>query len=419
MKDQFYNLSKIVIDYLKKLPFLILKGFINFITGTINFVKNFSLKKTVVSTLNFIKNPIILTKLYKMLLRSFFYWFSVAQGLFLVIFLIFDFFSKVNSYIDNQVSTLDILTITFLLAPRAIWFTMPIAIMFGIIMALSSMYQNNELIAIFTSGISIYKLVIPIILFNIFLSFFMIFADSFIVIPSFRHRENLYEYFTRPNKDEYDITIKGKNNYFWKVYRFVSSNNTLINLTLFRINDNFNIIFLLDAQNAVYTKNGWIFKLGTLREWNDDGTLKHETKFYKRTIEDLEEDPRTFKNVFKKSDYEIDRMTIPEARSRIVLLKELGIPFDEELLNYYKKFSFPFTLLIVCLIAIGVSTLSQKNILILALFFSIGLAIIYYVLQMLISALASGGRINPFIGAWLSIFIFMPIGIYLVRIAKT
>jgi len=419
MKEWFYNLNTIIFNYFKKLPFSILKCFINFFTGIIHFIKTFSLKKVIISTINFIKNPIILTKLYKMLLKSFFYWFLIAQGLFLVIFLIFDFFSKVYSYIDNQVATLDILAITFLLAPRAIWFTMPIAIMFGIIMSLSSLYQNNELIAVFTSGISIYKLVIPIIFFNIFLSFFMIFADSFIVIPSFRHRENLYEYFTRPNKDEYDITIKGKNNYFWKVYRYVSSNNTLINLTLFRINEKFNIIFLLEAQNAVYTKNGWIFKSGILREWNDDGTLKQETKFYKRIIEDLEEDPRTFKNVFKKSDYEIDTMTIPEARSRIKLLKELGIAFDEELLNYYKKFSFPFTLLIVCLIAIGVSTLSQRNILILALFFSIGLAIIYYVLQMLISALASGGRINPFIGAWLSIFIFLPIGIHLIRKAKT
>ncbi|MBN2544858.1 MAG: LptF/LptG family permease [Spirochaetes bacterium] len=419
MKDSFYSLNKIIIDYFKKLPYSILKSVINLIKGTFHFIKNFSFKKTLADIINFIKRPIILTKLYKMLLRSFFYWFLIAQGLFVIIFLIFDFFSKVYSYIDNQVSSFDILAITFLLAPRAIWFTMPIAIMFGIIMALSSLYQNNELIAIFTSGISIYRLVIPIIIFNIFLSIFMIFADSFIVIPTFRHRENLYEYFTRPNKDEYDITIKGKNNYFWKVYRFVSSNNTLINLTLFRINDSFNITFLLEAQNAVYTKNGWIFKSGTLREWNDDGTLKHETKFYKRTIEDLEEDPRTFRNVFKKSDYEIDRMTIPEAQARIKLLKELGIAFDEELLNYYKKFSFPFTLLIVCLIAIGVSTLSQRNILILALFFSIGLAIIYYVMQMLISALASGGRINPFIGAWLSVFIFLPIGVYLVRKAKT
>lgn len=367
----------------------------------------------------FLRKPFLPYKLYSMLMRGFLYWFLIAQGLFLIIFLIFDFFSKVYSYIDNSVSTANILLITFLLAPKAIWLTMPVAIMFGIIMAIATLYQNNELVAIFTAGISIYKLVLPLILFNLILSLCMIFIDSFIVIPAFRYRENLYEYLTSSSKDKYNVTIKGKNNYFWNIFRFVPSNNSLINIRLFKVNENFNIIVLLEAESAIYTKNGWVFKSGIIREWDDDGFLKNEKKFYKYHLNDLEEDPKTFKDIFKKSEYDIEKMTIFEAQKRLKLLKELGIDYTTELLNYHKKFSFPFTLLIVCLIAIGVSTLSQKNILILALFFSIGLAIIYYVFQLIINSMTAGGKINPIIGAWLPIIIFVPIGIYLVKIAKT
>lgn len=430
MKDWIFELTYAFTNFFKKIPnklkFKIKEYRVNLklsVKKTKYFIKHFNFKEFSSSffpaLIKYIKRPLLPFLLYKMLMKSFLYWCMIAQGLFLIIFLIFDFFSKINHYIDYKISALNMLFITFMLSPKAIWITLPIAIMFGIIMAISTMYQNNELIAVFTSGVSIYKLVIPIILFNLFLSIFMIFADSFIVIPSFRYRENLFEYLTKKSQEEENITIKGKNNYFWKINKFNSSQNMLDHVVLFKINDQYKITMLLEAVSAVYTKTGWVFRSGTIWLWGEDGQLSDEVKFQKKIFEDLEEDPKTFRNVFKRSDYDIEKMTIPEAKKRLNLLKELGISHDEELLDYYKKFSFPFTLLIVCLFAVGVSTLSQKNILILALFFSIGLAIIYYIMQMILNILATNGKVPPLLGAWLSVIIFLPIAIRLVRSAKT
>src|SRR4030042_3218038 len=130
---------------------------------------------------SFINKPLLPFILYKMLIKSYLFWYSIAQGLFIVLFLIFDFFIKVNeSYTDPNLkfTIINILVITLFLVPKAMWMTMPIAIMFGVIMSLSTCYQHNELIAIFTSAISIYKFVLPLIVLNLFLSVFMIFLDS-------------------------------------------------------------------------------------------------------------------------------------------------------------------------------------------------------------------------------------------------
>ena len=431
MKDWIDNIVYHIKEFIKTLPILYTRKKkeyrIRFKLGlkeSKRFIREFQLKPFVFNivskTVGFVKRPLLPLLLYKMLMKSFFYWLAIAQGLFLVIFLIFDFFSKINPYIDFKVSALNMLFITFMLSPKAIWLSLPIAIMFGIIMAISSMYQNNELIAVFTAGISIYRLVVPIVLFNLFLSFFMIFADSFIVIPSYRYRENLFEYLTKKSEEEENLMIKGKNDYFWKIKKYNSSQNMLEDVLLFQIDPTYKYRKMqLSAVSAVFTKNGWVFRSGTLWEWGDDHELKSEVKFHKKIIPDLEEDPSTFRNVFKRSDYDIEKMTIPEAKKRLNLLKDLGISHDEELLDYYKKFSFPFTLLIVGLFAVGVSTLSQKNILILALFFSIGLAIIYYVFQMVLNILATNGTVPPLIGSWLPVLISLPIAINLVRKAKT
>lgn len=367
--------------------------------------------------LNFLRLPIIL---YKMLIKSYFYWFLIIQGLFIVIFIIFDLFAKLDIYMNSSSSIFTIVKITLLLVPKSTWQTLPISIMFSITMTIGTLYQNNELVAIFTSSISIYKFVIPVIALGLILSFVMIFGDSYVVIPTFRQREKLFDEISRhsnsKNKSENnnDVTIRGKNDYFWHANNFTASTNTLTKVIIFKVTSNFNITYRLDAASAIYTRDGWLFRSGIIREWDKTGDIINSKRFFKKII-DFPEKPRAFKN----SQYDIENMTIIEAKERIKQLKELNIEHNKELKDYYKKFSFPLTLLIVTLFAIGVSTLSNKNIILLSLFFSVGLAIVYYIMMMILEVLATNGKIPPFLGAWLPIFIFLPIAILLVKNAKT
>ena len=357
--------------------------------------------------------------LYRMLLREFFYWLFVAEGMFIVIMFIVDLFQKINDYIAHSVIPLYIVLITVLYAAKSISFTIPIGIMFSTAMTLGTFYQNNELVAIYTSGISLLKFSTPVILFNIILSFVMIGFDSYITIPTESYRKNLFETHTKKNSlgnfDNENITIRGENNYFWNAEKFISNKNTLQEVNLFRLNENYHFVYRLDAKRAIYTTAGWVFYSGVEREWEEDGTLKYEEKFHKKILGNLKEKPA----VFKKIEYDIDNMTIDEARERIASLKSMNMEHSKELTQYYKKFSTPFTLLIVSLFAIGVATVSRTNVLILSLFFSVGLAVLLYVMQMILDVMASTGRIEPILGAWLPFFIFLPISFYLIWQAKT
>lgn len=358
--------------------------------------------------------------LYKMLLRSFLNWFLIAQGLFVVMFLIADLFLRIDSYINNKVTITNILFLTALAIPKGAWLTMPIAIMFGIIMTIGSLYQGNELVAIYTSGISLAKFTLPLILFNILLSFAMIFVDSYMVIPANRYKERLFERATNNSRqnmsNNQDVTIRSESgDYFWHADNFNTQENRLEQVIIFKIDSNYRIIYRLDAANAVYTKSGWLFKSITIREWDENGTITKEERFNKRVIESFEETP----SIFKLNEYDINNLTLREAKERIRTLKKLNIDYKKDLTNYYKKYSFPFTLLIVALFAIGVSTVSRINILIIALFFSIGLAVLYYVLQMILDILAYTGQIPSILGAWLPFIISLPISIYLVVKSKT
>lgn len=412
MRYYFKDILYIILEYLSNIP----KRFLNTLNNFIDFIKNFNLKKSIIDIYKFIKRPLLPWTLYRMLFLSFLYWFLIIQGLLVIIVIIFDLFVKLDKYMQFSVSILNIIFLSLLLIPKAIWLTLPVAIMFGITMTLGVLYQNNELVAIFTSRVSLYKFTMPLIIFNIILSFGMIFVDSYVIIPTNRYRDKLFEKLTEKSKsgDNDNITIRGNNDYFWNVERFLSSKNTLEKVIVFKLNKDFRVVYRLEAEDAVYTKNGWLFNLGILREWDNTGDLISETRFQKRYFE-FSDKP----SVFKKAQYDIENMTIIEAKETIELYKSLNVEHNRDLTNYYKKFSFPFTLLIVALFSLGVATVSKTNVTILALFFSIGLAILYYVLQLILDVLAYNGRIPPIIGAWLPFFFFLPLSLILVKNAKS
>jgi lipopolysaccharide export system permease protein len=73
-----------------------------------------------------------------------------------------DIFTNLWRYINNNVSFLSILKVAYLYMPKCIFYVIPIATLFSVSYTLGSMFAKNEFIAIFGSGISIYKLTFPL-----------------------------------------------------------------------------------------------------------------------------------------------------------------------------------------------------------------------------------------------------------------
>lgn len=355
--------------------------------------------------------------LYKMLFKNFINWYLVAQFLGILIVIIADLFAQLDMYMSHNLSAAHILALTGLLVPKAIWFTMPFIIMFGIIMAISGFYQTNELIAIFTSGISYARFTFPIILFSIFLSGAMIFIDSYGVIHAMRYREKLLQKLTSKRSEDYtNITIRSEEEgYFWHASDFDAAKNKLDRVIIFKINDNYRIVERVDASYALYTKMGWVFYTGLERTWDETGDISSEKRF-NRKIFPLPEKP----SIFKSSEYEIENMNIEEAYDRIKLLDRINVEHRKESTDFYKKFSFPCILIIFSIFAVGVATISKVYILIVGLALSILQAIVYYIAQfLLLDNLAYTGIISPFVGAWFTFFLFLPVAIVLVIRSKT
>ena len=113
------------------------------------------------------------------------------------------------------------------------------------------------------------------------------------------------------------------------------------------------------------------------------------------------------------------RMSVEEAKLWVESLRKAGLPYREPLTDYYKRYSFALTPLIVAFLSCSLGGRFKKNILLMSLLLSLVVSVLYYVSQMVTSLFAKSGILTPIIGAWAPFAFFMIIGLWFFRTART
>jgi lipopolysaccharide export system permease protein len=101
------------------------------------------------------------------------------------------------------------------------------------------------------------------------------------------------------------------------------------------------------------------------------------------------------------------------------MIRRAGLPYREALTDFYRKYSFAFTPLIVAFIASSLGSAFKKNILLMSLLSALIISVVFYVAQMVSAILSKNGVIPPFAGAWTPFSLFLVLGFMLFRTART
>ena len=112
-------------------------------------------------------------------------------------------------------------------------------------------------------------------------------------------------------------------------------------------------------------------------------------------------------------------VTAKEAKIYVEHLQKAGLPYNEELSEYYKKYAFPFIVFIVVFLSIGLTGKTKKNVLLISLASCISASVLFYVSMMITMVLAKHGYISAFMGAWFPVIFFTILSIILLRYSRT
>lgn len=356
--------------------------------------------------------------LIKYIFKKFLPVFFGALIFFSMVLILVDLLMNLWQFIQNEVAVKDVGRIMLYYIPKTLWYAVPLAILFASSFTLSNLYAGNELEALFSCGVSLFRFTLPMLIFSFIMSFALFFFENKVVVPTYSKKVTLQNTVLGVEKsmnNDRIVILSDQGRIIYKANEYLDKQKRLYDLTLVFRNDDKSLKSVIFAQSATWSSDEgrWILTRG--QQFNHDGKTLIKSECQEELLARIDEPYETFRN----NTVSIEEVNTTEAKAYIAHLQRAGLPHDEELSVYYKKFSFPFIVFIVVFLSIGLTGKTKKNVLLVSLASSISAAVLFYVTQMVTMLLAKFGYITAFSGAWIPVILFTILSIILLRYSRT
>jgi lipopolysaccharide export system permease protein len=335
--------------------------------------------------------------------------------MFVFILVLIDLFSNIIRYINNEVPVSAMLKIGLYYVPKCISYAIPMSLLFAAAYTLGDLYSKNELTTVFSSGIPFWRFSFSLVIIGLAASVFIFFLDDIIVIPTLKVKNELTRRALRQFTagSNVDIVIKTRNGrLIYSVDYYDDELKILNGITIIEMDENGEFVSQIRANSAFWLDDYWEFRNASIYKYDEDRILRISPLGINTSYT---EHP----DMFMRSALIMDELPVKQVRLLVDDLRISGLPHYSALANYYRRFSFSTTSLIVMLLSIPLGGRFRKNILLMSLFASLSVAVVYYIAEMLSMTMAGLNYISPLAGAWFPVVLFILIGIILLRSAKT
>lgn len=179
-----------------------------------------------------------------------------------------------------------------------------------------------------------------------------------------------------------------------------------------RVPDRMTFVMRIDAQKIEWEEEAGAWKIvdGVMRTIEEGGRKFVTSEINNKIIEELR-DPYTF---FEKNWYPIDAMTVKEAEQHIDKLKRSGRGYHSELTKFYAKDAYPLGVIFVVMVGVGIVNMASKTVSVpVNSAISMALFVLYYLLYTSFLGIAGRGSIPPIWGGYAGSIIFGVIALIL------
>ncbi|HOW16337.1 MAG TPA: LPS export ABC transporter permease LptG [bacterium] len=295
----------------------------------------------------------------------------------------------------------------------------PVSILLATLLFFSYMSKHNEIVALYTSGRSLFRISSPILLLVIVISIMsFFFSDYLLPIANFK-AQKIWMVDIMGKEGEFYDSLHQKRAWFrdkdviYNVSSYDSKSKAVSGLSLYSFDGNFKMKEHIYAKGAVYEgKRQWLLKDVRKTSFIDG---KATTELVPEINIGLREVPDDFKRMEARSEH----LTASRLKKYISDLKDAGISPAKYEVEYHKRYSLAFAGLVMCFIAIPFAVRQQRRG---GVAINIGagfvLVFAYWVLFSMLLSLGMSGRIWAPMSAWGANIIFIGLSVFLVRKMK-
>lgn len=304
------------------------------------------------------------------------------------------------------------LKILLLKMPGFIVLAFPMAMLLAALMAYSRLSSDSELIAMRSLGVSVYRLVIPSVLFSLVVTGCAFVVNDWVAPaatheaaitleravnqerPNFTERNIVYpEYRTIEQPDGQEATILSR-----LFYAEEFNGEQMEGLTILdRTQEGVNQIVTSESATWNISSNTWDFFNGTIYLIAPDGSYRNIVRFQHQQLA-LPRAPLDLAN--RRQNF--TEMSIREAKEYLEVMKLSGNEkrVRKVEVRIQEKYALPFVCLVFGLVGAAMGVRPQNTNRATSFGICVGLIFSYYLLSFVTSSMGIWGIFTPFLAAW-------------------
>ena len=353
------------------------------------------------------------------ILRKYLFIFGLAFFSMLFIFVIVTFFERIDSVYEYNKPLSMFFRFLWLKMPEFIHYILPIAALISTLLSLGLANKFNEITAMKACGISIYRIIMPLLFMGILISFFAYYNQENILPFSNKKAEEIwYEIIDVPARSYRHLdrrwVLNREGNRIYNYSYFDQEALAFNHLSVFELDS---VAWSLEkrifAEKGLLQGHDLILNNSWYRVFDGDRPVEYE-KYDEMLLSGVED-----KNFFLKDWKEPDQMSYGELNQYIAHIEEKSFETTRFRVDLLYKTSFPLTIFVITLLGIPFAfTMGKKGTLV-GIGISMGIVMIYWGAIGIFKSLGYVGYLSPFLAAWGPNLIFGLAGLYMVLTLRT
>ena len=358
--------------------------------------------------------------------RGWLFYFLILLVTFTGVYLVFDFFQLLGDMVRTHASAHLVINYYRFLLPQVIYYMLPLGILVATLVNFGLLTKSNQITAIKSAGISLYRISMPVLLVAGLTSVGMfLLGDKYLPETNQRQDALRNQIKGRPPQTYYRPDrqwIFGQTSRIYNYRFFDPDRNIFANLSVFDFDPRtFRMTRRIYATRVFWEApiHDWVMENGWMRELEGVGVKTYRpfsvVTFHELTQQAAAEEPSYFKKEVKPSA----QMSARELRRYVNELRRSGFDVVRLSVQLYGKFAFPLIAFVVALIGIPFSFTTGRKGAISGIALSIGIAILYWSISSLFEAMGNLDQLPPLVAAWSPDILFGFGGAYLMLRVQT
>jgi len=323
----------------------------------------------------------------------------------------------------------------FFQTPQFVYYVIPMAALVATLVTIGLMTKNSELVVMRACGISLYRTAAPLLLFAVAASAVLFGLQERVMAYSNREADRLNRairglppasfgaldrrWMIAQNGDiyHYDVFDARRNEFHqFSVYHLDPARWDLRKIT------RANRVVLTRRDNSGEgdgQSEAWVGSTGWSREFSETigrDVTKTEVKYERYSERTLPLEPPEY---FKSDEPDAALMTYGQLKQYVAQLQIGGYDVVPYMVQLQRKLAFPFVTVVMTLLAVPFAVSTGRRGALYGVGIGIVLAITYWLMQSVFSAIGAGGLLSPVLAAWTPNILFAAAAAYLILTVRT